>query len=310
MSAPETFVFDAAGLTALARANHDAYAEATPFPHAVFDNFLPADVAARLVEEFPRRDSPIWVEDDRAFEREKVQMGEEAALPPFTRQVAWAFHSAVFLRFLTELTGIHGLIADPSLWGGGLHQVRRGGLLKVHSDFHRHPVLDLDRRLNVIFFLNPEWRSEWGSALELWAPDMSRRERSVVPVLNRCVIFTTNDLAPHGHPEPLSCPPDVTRNSLAFYYYSNGRPRSEIIPRMNTTLFRSRPGTDEADTLFALRLIHYVRQCVPPIVIDLKRHFFGRRGTVEKAHQLATALLSTRRGRASIRSRSKPHSPP
>jgi len=309
MSAPGTFVFDAAGLTALARAKRDAYVQATPFPHAVFDNFLPEDVAARLVEEFPRRDSPVWVYNDRPLELEKVQLSEEVDLPPFTRQVAWAFNSAVFVRFLTELTGIHGLIADSSLWGGGLHQTRTGGLVKVHSDFHRHPVLELDRRLNVILFLNPEWRAEWGGALELWPPDMSRSERSIMPALNRCVIFATDDRSPHGHPDPLACPADVTRNSMAFYYYSNGRPASEIIARMNTTLFRRRPGTDEADNLFTLRLIHYLRKCVPPIAVDIKRRFFGRRGATEKIHQLASVLF-TRGGRSSIRNRSKRHSPP
>jgi hypothetical protein len=276
-SSPTPFVFDAAHLTELARARRDQYAGAAPFPHVVFDAFLPQDVVSRLVDEFPAPTSRTWVHDMRRSERNKFQLGDENELPPFTRQVVWAFNSAVFLRFLTELTGIEGLIADPSLWGGGLHQTRRGGWLAVHADFHHHPVLDLDRRLNVLVFLNPTWREEWGGALELWARDMSTCVRRFLPVLNRCVIFSTTDWSFHGHPEPLDSPDDVARRSLALYYYSNGRPPAEVVSRWNTTLFRRRLGSMDADNLFALRVMHYLGRCIPPIVIDLKRHLFGRR---------------------------------
>src|SRR5262245_53335789 len=108
---PTDFVFDPLHLTALARAHRDQYAVAAPFPHVVFDDFLPAEVAARLVEEFPAP-APNWTRYDRPpVERHKFLLCDEAVLPPFTRTVLWAFNSAVFLRFLTELTGISGLIA-------------------------------------------------------------------------------------------------------------------------------------------------------------------------------------------------------
>lgn len=285
MSSPPVtpFVFDTGRLAELARAHRDGYAGAAPFPHVVIDDFLPQDVADRLVDEFPAPASGLWGNDTRRSEHNKFQLGDEAVLPPFTRQVVWAFNSAVFLRFLTELTGIEGLIADPSLWGGGLHQTRSGGWLAVHADFHRHPFLELDRRINVLVFLNPTWRAEWGGELEFWARDMSICVQRVLPALNRCVIFNTTDWAFHGHPEALACPDDVTRCSLAFYYYTNGRPAAEITPRLNTTLFRRRPGTEDADNLVALRIMHYLRQCIPPILIDLKRYLFGRRNADGKA---------------------------
>ena len=269
------FVFDADHLTALARAHRGEYAAASPFPHIVLDAFLPPEVVTQLIDEFPAPEANIWLSGRRG-ERHKLQLDDEVVLPPFTRQVLWAFNSAVFLRFLTELTGIEGLIADPSLWGGGLHQTCSGGWLAVHADFYRHPLLNLDRRLNVLVFLNPTWHPEWGGALELWARDMSTCVQHIMPVLNRCVIFNTTDWSFHGHPEPLACPHDVSRRSLALYYYSNGRPVGDVMARWNTTLFRARPGTHDADNVVALRIKHYLLQCVPPIVIDLKRRLFGR----------------------------------
>jgi hypothetical protein len=243
----------------------------------VLDDFLPADVVSRLVDEFPSPASGPWAPyDSSRAERRKFQLGDEAALPPFTRQIIWAFNSAVFLRFLSELSGIEGLLADPSLWGGGLHQTGRGGCLAIHADFHRHPNLEVDRRLNLLFFLNPVWGPEWGGALELWARDMSRCVQSILPLLNRCVIFSTSDSSFHGHPEPLACPEDVMRRSLALYYYSNGRPADEVTARRSSTLFRRRPGTEDTDNLRALRIQYYLQQCIPPILIEVKRRLFGR----------------------------------
>jgi hypothetical protein len=54
------------------------------------------------------------------------------------------------------------------------------------------------------------------------------------------VVFATTDFAYHGHPDPLTCPTDRARRSMALYYYTNGRPASEV-SYTHTTMFRSRP---------------------------------------------------------------------
>src|SRR6266436_1022806 len=66
---------------------------------------------------------------------------------------------------------LDGLIPDPYFGGGGLHQIEAGGFLKVHADFNVHPKLKLDRRLNMLVYLNKDWREEWGGHLELWSRD-------------------------------------------------------------------------------------------------------------------------------------------
>jgi Rps23 Pro-64 3,4-dihydroxylase Tpa1-like proline 4-hydroxylase len=102
-----------------------------------------------------------------------------------------------------------------------------GGFLKVHVDFNRHPLLNLDRRLNLLVYLNEDWRDEYGGHLELWPADMSRCERRILPVFNRTVVFSTTDASFHGHPAPLACPEGMSRKSVSFYYYTNGRPAHE-----------------------------------------------------------------------------------
>ena len=159
-----------------------------------------------------------------------------------TRALLYQLNSSVFIDFLETLTGIRGLIPDPHFWGGGVHQIVRGGFLKVHTDFNRHPRLKLDRRLNLLLYLNPEWQEEWGGHLELWDRGMAKCGKRILPIFGRCVVFSTTDFSNHGHPDPLNCPEGMTRKSLALYYYSNGRPSSETAGKHYSTSFRRRPG--------------------------------------------------------------------
>ena len=153
---------------------------------------------------------------------------ESSTITDTVRRFLDAMNGFEMLLFLERLTGIEGLIPDPYFGGGGLHQIEPGGFLKVHADFNVHPKLHLDRRLNMLIYLNKDWREEYGGHLELWDRDRTRtcRER-ILPVFNRTVVFSTTDTSFHGHPHPLTSPPGVTRKSVSLYYYTAGRPRGE-----------------------------------------------------------------------------------
>lgn len=236
--------FDAEALQRRALPLAAAYRTASPFPHAVLDDFLPADVAAEAAAAFPGANDIEWdlyTDGGRTLKR---TTDDEAKMPPALRQLVGQCNSGAMIRFLETLTGITGLVADPTLAGGGLHRIEAGGFLDVHADFNHHPHLDLDRRINVLLYLNPGWDPAWGGALELWDRSMQRCERSIEPVLNRCVVFDTTDSSFHGHPSKLACPPEQARCSLAFYYYSNGRPEAER-SAAHSTLYQT-PGVAPA----------------------------------------------------------------
>jgi 2OG-Fe(II) oxygenase superfamily len=234
------FFFDRDQLLPLAHDHAEAYQSADPFPHAVIDDFLPRPVLEALMSAFPSPTEIDWHRFDNSREL-KLAMTEQDPLPAYVRQVLAEFNSATMIDFLEALTGMEGLIPDPHFWGGGLHQIEPGGHLDVHSDFNWHSRLLLDRRINLLVYLNDDWQPEWGGALELWNEDMTECRQRVDPIANRCVVFSTTDTSFHGHPEPLACPPGRTRRSLALYYYSNGRPADEL-SALRTTAFQPRPG--------------------------------------------------------------------
>ncbi len=145
------------------------FRSATPFPHVVIDDFLPEAVLDEVLDEFPEPEQIDWQQFDNSREV-KLALADAERMGPTTRHLLAEFNSAVFVDFLTSLTGIERLIPDPHYSGGGLHQIRRGGYLKVHADFNKHPELDLYRRLNAILYLNKDWQDEWGGDLPALGP--------------------------------------------------------------------------------------------------------------------------------------------
>lgn len=227
-------------LLALADARREVYASASPFPHAVLDDLLPPVVLDAVLSEFPDPRQGDWFAFESSTER-KLASKDDSSMGPATRHLLAELNSGAFIDFLERLTGIEGLVPDPGFVGGGMHQIERGGHLKVHADFNKHPRTGLERRLNVLVYLNRDWKDEWGGGFELWKADMSACEERVMPLFNRCVVFSTTSTSYHGHPEPLECPEDRTRKSLALYYYTKDRPPAERTGAHNT-LFQARPG--------------------------------------------------------------------
>ena len=128
-------------------------------------------------------------------------------------------NSENFLIF-TKITSIkEKLISDPELNGGGLHEIKSGGMLKIHTDFRKHPSLDLDRRINVLIYLNKNWSEKYGGELELWDKNMKYCGKKIKPIFNKMVIFSTTDFSNHGHPEPIQCPQNVSRKSVLFIIF-------------------------------------------------------------------------------------------
>lgn len=208
-----------------------AFQRGEPFPHVVMDGLFTnaGEIAAAFEALRPtvhrkHLHSNKWTCDD------------PTTMPEAMRHALFALNSPHWLGYLSGITGLRPLYADWFFFGGGAHVSRRGGFLDVHADFQDHPTNRRRRVLNLLVYFNPEWRPEWRGALELWSPDMARPVQIIAPLLNRAVLFQTSATSFHGHPDPMLCPEDVERRSLAVYYY--GPP--EKTPGLKTTDYRPR----------------------------------------------------------------------
>lgn len=257
------------------------YASAEPFPHIVLDGILPVQVLQHALDNFPAE--PL--KSDRIFDINYGGHHKRQILPYDCNKEAQALfaflNSKAVLQFLEGLTGITGLIPDPYFEGGGFHEISRGGLLGVHADFRINETLHLERRINLLIYLNPEWQEEWGGALELWDRKMTECHSRVFPLLNRCVVFSTDADSFHGHPDPLNTPEHVKRRSIALYYYTSSRSIYKEVPG-HGTMYYARP-TDSAEVhseARQYRMDEQIRDWLPP---KLSRLFFKIRSRLSSS---------------------------
>jgi hypothetical protein len=222
---------------------YDGYGTAEPFPHLVLDGIFNPQALRAVLAEWPLpTDASLEHHDDGTYSVKKLGTTWQTNFGSHTHDYLTELAGPRFLQILQHVTGIHGLIGDPYLFGGGLHAISVGGRLAVHVDFNKHPVLRLDRRLNLLVYLNEDWSEENGGCLELWDHNMKEAVKRMPPVFNRTVLFSTTRISFHGHPEPIVGPRDLWRQSIALYYYSNGRPEEEQRdPEEHSTLWQARP---------------------------------------------------------------------
>jgi Rps23 Pro-64 3,4-dihydroxylase Tpa1-like proline 4-hydroxylase len=255
----------------LGRSLSDTYRNAAPFPHIVIDDFLDPDALRSVLAEFPSSEDKTFF--DRDQERYKFQYSPQDIPSGHIKNLFAELNSEAFLGFLEEMTGIEGLISDPYFEGGGLHETKRGGHLGVHADFNVHGRLKVERRINLLIYLNEDWKPDYGGQLELWDTGMKECVVQVEPLFGRAVLFNTNLDSFHGHPDPLNCPPDRSRRSIATYYYTAAEDGLASLPK-RTTNFRARPGTgDKAD--WEIRRHHFVNDWVPPRLQRLAHRILG-----------------------------------
>lgn len=262
-------------LAELAESLSADYQGNNPFPNITINGFFDEKLLDKVLSEFPdlsKRESEKY-----SNKREMKFEGKgERFFGPETKKLMHFLNSEVFLDFLQIVTGIdERLIGDPYFLGGGQHETKKGGFLKIHADFNKHNTLGLDRRINVLIYLNKDWKDEYGGKFELWDKNMERCVKSVAPTFNTMAIFSTTDFSYHGLPDPLTCPDNMSRKSLALYYYSNGRPSSEVMAgsELHGTIFKARKDseTDKASLNIFNDPKRFIKALMPKKLVRLLR---------------------------------------
>jgi hypothetical protein len=260
-----SYTSDHESLAMMGEGSNSLYMANKPWPHLVIDDFFDPEGL-----ECVRREAAAIDRSKRyaKFLDRKTDHNTFAFRPdvvgPETARLVNFLNSGAFLNFLEKLTGISGLSADPSYFGGGLHKILTGGFLEIHADFNHLKRYGFQRRLNLLLYLNKDGQPSYQSNLQLWDRASMSRVSAVAPVFNRCVIFSTTAESLHGHPIPLATPPGMERMSIALYYYTN----------------TWEPVASEHSTLYYISQNDKVRLRVDRIIRALKRRVRGEK-TIE-----------------------------
>lgn len=260
-------------LLLLANEKKSEYQKAKPFPNIVFNDFFNTTALNQVLDEFPDLSGIKDIIKYNNHNEIKFAAKGEALFGKTTKDLVHFLNSQPILEFLQVLTGIEEtLIPDPYFEGGGYHEIKPGGLLKIHADFNKNRLTKLDRRINLLIYLNKEWEESYGGHFELWDKDMITSHKKILPIFNRMAIFSTTDFSYHGHPNPLTCPLNRSRKSLALYYYTNGRPAHKVNAGIEEhgTLFRSRAGIiGDVKPEVSISIKSIIKDLLPPVIIKV-----------------------------------------
>ncbi len=213
-------IFDYPAWSAKIDALIQPYAKADPYPHIVLNDLLAPGIVEELEQDMPGPDEPGWTHYEH-FNEHKQVLSKRHELPESFLRVFDELKSDRFVALLSKLTGVEGLFADPDFAAGdGLSFCGRGGFLNIHTDFTVHPRHPTwRRRVNLILYLTSDWDEAWGGHTDVWDRDMQRLAARAAPIANTCLIFNTDTSTWHGHPNPITCPEDRARLTMAFWYF-------------------------------------------------------------------------------------------
>ena len=198
-----------------------------PFDYWIINNFLDVDTARQASKEFIDYDNPTeeiihysgWI-------AEKKACNNWDRFPPLTYRIFSNLLSVDFVAHLSKITGISPLYPDVGLHGGGWHMHGKSGKLAVHLDYSIHPKLNLQRKLNLIVYLEEDYNPEWGGSLQFWSHDHNNKKplkkiKEIEPVFNKAILFDTTQHSWHGFPESIHPPEGKMRKSFAVYYMTD-----------------------------------------------------------------------------------------
>ena len=243
---------------------HDAFRKASPFPHIILEGLFAPQLLELISSDFDRLSWSDWRHYDNTNERKRGSL-PNTHFGHATQLYFHTVHSGRFVNFLERISGIEGLITDPQLYTGGLHDIPAGGKFALHTDFNQHSVTKLDNRLVFITYLNKDWRPSYGGELELWSVEQDKCMSVVEPTFGRSILFYQSSKSLHGHPTPVNTPDGRSRRSAAAYFYSNGRSDNESAS-FHTTLFPMPIALTRRQNL-----VNAAKYLMPPIMVDAVR---------------------------------------
>ena len=214
-----------------------------PYPYSVINNFLPVNIAEKISSEFLIPNKNNFKVSTQEYQKTKIALNDLKLMPDSIKEIILKLYSDEFLKILEKKFNYKKLISDWDLVGGGMHESFTGGFLKVHTDFLLRKEKKLKRCLNLIIYFNKNWNPKWNGALELWDKDMKNNFLKLQPNINTAIIFQTSGISNHGFPEPLRCPAEISRKSIALYYYIPYTEDLEFERKTNNlfTMFKRRP---------------------------------------------------------------------
>ena len=209
--------------------------EKTNTKHIIIDNLLPDELCTEIYDSFPK-DSEGFHSRSTFRERKKTS-ANMSLYNKIINEAIYAFQDEKILNIISEITGIKGLEADKKLYAGGLSIMERGDFLNPHIDNSHNIKREKYRRLNILYYVTPNWCIENGGNFELWDADV-KCPKTIVAKFNTLVVMETTQDSWHSVSKVLTTLP---RYCVSNYYFSKNSPNKNNNKYFHVTSFTGRP---------------------------------------------------------------------
>jgi len=207
----------------------------------ILDDLLPAPTAQTIYQAFPPTDALVLKRTLGQLKYVGYQMNR---YDPLLEEIIYAFQAERVLQAVSDITGIRELLPDDRLYAGGISVMTEGHYLNPHLDNSHDLERNHYRVLNLLYYVTPDWRDEYGGHLELWDQGPGKQARTMHSRFNRLVVMQTDERSWHSvtkvmHPGRRCC--------VSNYYFSPQPAGADA--SYHVTSFRGWPHQKTADLL-------------------------------------------------------------
>ena len=201
--------------------------------HFKIDGLLPENIAKDVYNHFPKEPN-LWFKR-KTFREQKKTFAKLEKVNALIENVTDAFHQPAVVDIISKITKIANLEPDPKLYAGGISMMELGDFLNPHIDNSHDKDRERYRRLNLLYYVTPNWDPKNGGNLELWDNGV-KTPQQIDALFNRLVVMETNRDSWHSV-NPVTS--SERRCCVSNYYFSPSSP--EPVNYYHVTSFLGRP---------------------------------------------------------------------
>lgn len=178
------------------------------------DDLLPENLAIEIYNAFPSKEDMAWRKSLRENKRVAAQLDK---YEPLLEEITFAFHDERIVSLISKITGLKQLEPDTNLYAGGISLMSKGNFLRPHLDNSHDMSRNKYRVLNLLYYVTPNWKKEYGGNLELWDDGPKKNPRVIYSKFNRLAVMITNRNSYHSVSKVLV---EGSRCCVSNYYFS------------------------------------------------------------------------------------------
>jgi Rps23 Pro-64 3,4-dihydroxylase Tpa1-like proline 4-hydroxylase len=201
--------------------------------HFIIDELLDQAICQSIYDAFPKDGNGFF--NRESFREKKKESADLGAFNKILSDVTYAFQDKRVVDLVAGILGFENLEPDPKLYAGGLSMMFFGDFLNPHIDNSHDGDRRKYRRLNLLYYVSPDWKTENGGNFELW--DKKKiSQKTITAFSNRLVVMETNKTSWHS----VSCVQvERPRCCVSNYYFSEESP--DTTDYFHVTSFTGRP---------------------------------------------------------------------